>query len=102
MAEQAEIVISDPRALRNAELDLAGTKGKVSFIEDPYKAAANSHAVIVLTDWDLYRRLDFRKVYRSMIKPAFLFDGRNVLDHQKCFSIGFNVYRIGKPALTHV
>jgi len=102
MAEQAEIVVSDPRALKNAELDLAGAKGKVSFIEDPYAAAANSHAVIVLTDWDLYRRLDFRRVYRSMIKPAFLFDGRNILDHRKCFSIGFNVYRIGKPALTHI
>ena len=102
MAEQDEIVDSDPRALKNAEMDLAGAKGKVSFIEDPYAAAANSHAVIVLTDWDLYRRLDFRRVYRSMIKPAFLFDGRNILDHRKCFSIGFNVYRIGKPALTHI
>jgi UDPglucose 6-dehydrogenase len=36
-----------------------------------------------------------------MTQPAFIFDGRNVLDHRRCFSIGFNVYPIGKPPLTH-
>ncbi|HQN69963.1 MAG TPA: nucleotide sugar dehydrogenase [Smithella sp.] len=101
VAEQADVVISDPRALKNAAADLSGIKGNVKFVDDPYRAAADCHAVLILTDWDLYRRLDYRKIYRSMIKPAFLFDGRNILDHQQCFSIGFNVYPIGKRALTH-
>jgi UDPglucose 6-dehydrogenase len=102
LAEHAEIIISDPQALKNAAIDLAGIKENIKYIDNPYLAAAGCHALVILTDWDLYRRLDFRKIYRSMIKPAFLFDGRNIIDHQKCFSIGFNVYPIGKSALTHL
>jgi UDPglucose 6-dehydrogenase len=102
LAEQAQIIISDPRALKNAALDLADIKGSIKYVEDPYQAAAGCHALLILTGWDLYRRLDFKKIYRSMVKPAFLFDGRNIVDHNKCFTIGFNVYPIGKPALSHL
>lgn len=102
LAEKAEIIISDPRALKNAAVDLAEAKGRIKYVEDPYEATKGCHALVVLTDWDLYRNLDYKKIYRSMIKPAFLFDGRNIINHQKCFSIGFNVYPIGKPALTHL
>jgi UDPglucose 6-dehydrogenase len=101
LAEHAEVIISDPKALKNAASDLAGIKGNVKYIEDPYRAAAGCHALAILTDWDLYRKLDFKKIYNSMVKPAFLFDGRNIIDHKKCFAIGFNVYPIGKPALSH-
>lgn len=101
LEEKAEIIITDPWALRNAGTDLAGVEGRVSFIEDPYKAAAGCHAIAVMTEWDLYRNLDYQKIYDSMIKPASLFDGRNIIDHKRCHTIGFNVYPIGKPALTH-
>ncbi|NLA41016.1 MAG: nucleotide sugar dehydrogenase [Smithella sp.] len=100
LAERAEVVISDPRALANAAVDLAQEKGKISYVEDPYKAAASCHALAVMTDWEEYRTLDYRKIYKVMVKPAFLFDGRNIVDHRKCFDIGFNVFPIGKPALT--
>ncbi|MDD3250701.1 MAG: nucleotide sugar dehydrogenase [Smithellaceae bacterium] len=100
LAERAEVVISDPRALANAAVDLAQEKGKISYVEDPYKAAAGCHALAVMTDWEEYRTLDYRKIYKVMVKPAFLFDGRNIVDHRKCFDIGFNVFPIGKPALT--
>jgi UDPglucose 6-dehydrogenase len=100
LAEHAEVVISDPKALKNAAIDLATDKGKISYIEDPYSAAAGCHALAILTDWELYRKLDFQKIYKSMVKPAFIFDGRNIIDHKKCFAIGFNVYPIGKPALS--
>jgi UDPglucose 6-dehydrogenase len=101
LEEHAEIVISDPRALKNAAIDLAGVPGKIDYIEDPYQAVTGCDALAILTDWEIYRHLDFKKIYRLMVKPAFIFDGRNVIDHQKCFTIGFNVYPIGKPALTH-
>ena len=101
LAEHAEVIISDPKALKNAAADLAGVKGSVKYVEDPYRAASGCHALAILTDWDLYRKLDFRKIYKSMVKPAFLFDGRNIIDHKKCFVLGFNVYPIGKPALNH-
>jgi UDPglucose 6-dehydrogenase len=101
LTEHAEVIISDPKALTNAALDLADEKGAIAYMEDPYRAAAGCHALVILTDWDLYRKLDYKKIYKSMVKPAFLFDGRNILDHKKCFEIGFNVYPIGKPALSH-
>jgi UDPglucose 6-dehydrogenase len=100
LAEHAEVVISDPKALKNAAIDLAQDKGKISYIEDPYSAASDCHALAILTDWELYKKLDFQKIYKSMVKPAFIFDGRNIIDHKKCFDIGFNVYPIGKPALS--
>ncbi|HNY96990.1 MAG TPA: nucleotide sugar dehydrogenase [Smithellaceae bacterium] len=100
LAEHAEVVISDPQALSNAEADLAHEKGVIRYVEDPYKAATGCHALAVMTDWEAYRKLDYRKIYKSMVKPAFLFDGRNIVDHRKCFEIGFNVFPIGKPALT--
>jgi UDPglucose 6-dehydrogenase len=99
--EKAKVVVTDPKALRNAKVDLEGINGKVSYVEDPYEAAAGCDAIAVVTEWDVYRDLDFRKVYDSMAKPAFIFDGRNILDHKKLFQIGFNVFPIGKPELTH-
>jgi len=99
--EKAELVVTDPKALKNARIDLNGIDSNVSYMEDPYDAAAGCHAIAILTEWDLYRNLEFEKIYRSMIKPAFIFDGRNILDHKKLFQIGFNVFPIGKPALTH-
>ncbi|PKN10961.1 MAG: nucleotide sugar dehydrogenase [Deltaproteobacteria bacterium HGW-Deltaproteobacteria-5] len=102
LAEHAEVVISDPKALHNAAIDLDGTEGQISYVEDPYRAAGGCHALVIMTDWDLYRNLDYGKIYRSMVKPAFIFDGRNIIDQQKCFEIGFNVFPIGKPPLTRL
>jgi UDPglucose 6-dehydrogenase len=101
LEEKAEIVITDPKALKNAKADLAGMEGKVSFVEDPYKAVEGCHAIAVLTEWDVYRNLDFQKIFNTMTKPASIFDGRNIIDHKRCLDIGFNVYPTGKPALTH-
>jgi UDPglucose 6-dehydrogenase len=101
LEENADITISDPKALKNAEKDLEGISGRIEFQIDPYKAAEKSHAIAILTEWELYRGLDFERIFESMSKPAFIFDGRNIVDHQHLFDIGFNVYPIGKPALTH-
>ncbi len=102
LAEKAYIVISDPQALENAKKDMSGTDGKIEFQPDPYAAADGAHAIAVLTEWDLYASLDYRKIFNSMKKPAFIFDGRNILDHKKLHNIGFNVYPIGKLPLTHI
>ncbi len=101
LEEKAEIIITDPKALKNARADLAGIDGRVAFVEDPYKAAEGCHTIAVLTEWDLFRNLDYQKIFDRMIKPASIFDGRNILDHRRCFEIGFNVFPTGKPALTH-
>jgi UDPglucose 6-dehydrogenase len=50
-----------------------------------------------MTEWDEFSSLDFQSIYDSMCKPAFVFDGRNVLPHAALRAIGFEVYAIGKP-----
>jgi UDPglucose 6-dehydrogenase len=99
--ERAVVVLSDPHALENSRQDLGKTSDQVIFEPDPYTAAAGAHAVAVLTEWEEYTCLDFEKIYQSMVKPAFLFDGRNILDHTTLYGLGFNVYAIGKPPRTH-
>jgi UDPglucose 6-dehydrogenase len=99
--ERAQVVITDPQAIENAKLDLGDILNAVNFQEDPYQAAKGAHAVAVLTEWDVYKSLDYTKIYASMQKPAFIFDGRNILNREALYDIGFNVYSIGNPPLTH-
>lgn len=101
LEEHARLRIHDPKALGNARLDLEDAEGDTSYCEDPYDAVKGAHAIALLTEWDSFRKLDFRRIYDLMEKPAFLFDGRNLLDHRKLYEIGFNVYPIGQKALTH-
>ena len=101
LEEKAELVITDPKALKNAMSDLQDARGNVNYTADPYEAAAGCHAIAIVTEWDLYRNLDFEKIYRAMAKPAFIFDGRNILEHERLFEIGFNVFPVGKPSLKH-
>jgi len=99
--ERAEVVLTDPYALDNARIVLGEDARRVIFEPDPYAAAANAHAIAILTEWTLFAHLDYQAIYRSMAKPAFIFDGRNILDHRGLFSMGFNVQAIGKPPLIH-
>ncbi len=102
VAERAQVVVTDPQALDNARRDLADLGGSVLFEPDPVKAAEGAHALAVMTEWSEYETLDYRKVLDRMVKPAFVFDGRNRLDHRKLFDLGFNVYPIGKKPLSHL
>lgn len=100
--ERAEVVVTDPKALENARHDLADLGDLVQYEPDPYVAVAGAHAAAVLTDWDLYRTLDYQKMYRSMMRPAYVFDGRNCLDHNALYQIGFTVCGVGKVAKSPV
>ncbi len=99
--ERASVVITDPYALEHARQDLGSAAAHVAFEPDPYAAARGAHAIALVTEWPQFTELDYQAIYRSMVKPAFIFDGRNILDHRRLFEIGFNVYAIGKPPLTH-
>jgi UDPglucose 6-dehydrogenase len=101
LEERAVLSITDPKALDNAKLDLAGMDDRVSYEVDPYIAARDASAIVVITEWDLFRGLNYDQIYKSMEKPAFIFDGRNILDHGRLFEMGFNVFPIGKPPLNH-
>lgn len=101
LEERTDLVISDPKALANAQRDLADLNGTVSYVEDPYQAAAGCDSIAVMTEWDLYADLDYDKIFQSMVQPAFVFDGRNILDHHRLHQIGFNVFALGKTPMTH-
>jgi len=101
LEERAKLAIHDPKALGNAKLDLADEAGTISFNDCPYEAAKGAHAIAVLTEWREFKTLDYRRIFEQMEKPAFIFDGRNLLDHKALYEIGFNVYPIGKKALVH-
>ena len=93
--ERANLIITDPKALKNAKLDLKDHEGKVDFEEDPYKAAEGAHAIAIVTGWDEFKKLDYKKIFDSMAKPAFIFDGCNILDVNEMYEIGFNVIPLG-------
>ncbi|MCZ6558466.1 MAG: nucleotide sugar dehydrogenase [SAR324 cluster bacterium] len=99
LEERAHLAITDPEALENAQRDLQGLTGKVEFEPDPYKAAAGAHAIVLITHWDAYRKLDYRRIFATMEKPASFFDGRNWIDPHTLHEIGFHVYPIGKSPL---
>ena len=102
LEERADVVITDPHAMENARYDLGELAKRVTFEPDPYVAAHSAHAIAILTEWSQYRELDYERIYKAMVKPAFIFDGRNLLDHKKLYQMGFNVYPIGKPPLTRL
>jgi UDPglucose 6-dehydrogenase len=101
LEEHARVVITDPKAIQNAKADLGEQAALVEWQQDPYAAAAGAHAIAILTEWKHYKELDYERIHAGMEKPAFLFDGRNILDHRRLFEMGFNVFAIGKTPLKH-
>jgi len=105
MSEQAGIAVYDPKVEEEViyrDLDYLESrtaeenkKGLTAF-EDPYEACRDAHAIAILTEWDEFRNYDWQKLYDNMKKPAFVFDGRNILDGEKLRKIGFVFQEIGK------
>lgn len=102
LEERAHLSIYDPHVSgesihRDLEVEQnPGRESQLTICEDAYEAAEGAHALVVLTEWDAFKELDFQKIYDSMLKPAFLFDGRKILDVQQLRAIGFVVYSIGQ------
>ena len=99
MAERAHLCITDPQALPNARHDLGDGDPRLTFETDPYEAARGAHAIVLLTDWPLYRTLDYARIYSEMLRPACFFDGRNLMDPNMLTAIGFEVHAVGRGDL---
>jgi len=105
MEDLATIAVFDPKVKPSqmfADVDYLNTRAEEENKEllkpqtDPYEACKEAHAIALLTEWDEFTAYDWQKIYDSMMKPAFVFDGRNILDKQKLESIGFKYFGIGK------
>lgn len=101
LSEHAKVCVYDPKV--PAHEILHDTLGKnvenprLTVAKDAYEACAGAHAVAILTEWDEFKTLDYAKIYAGMPKPAFLFDGRNIVDLTAIRKIGFRASGIGKP-----
>ena len=102
--EQSKVAVYDPKVSEEqmyADLDYLNTRSSeenregVSVFNNPYEACKDAHAIAVLTEWDEFKTYDWQKLYDQMQKPAFLFDGRGILDIDALEKIGFVCYKIG-------
>jgi UDPglucose 6-dehydrogenase len=101
LEEQAQVAIYDPRVEHwkiRKELGVSESSDRVHVCADAYEACRGAHAVAIITEWDEFKTLDFGRIHEEMYKPAFLFDGRNILDLAAVREIGFEAYGIGKPS----
>ena len=100
LAEQARVVVYDPKVpadeIRADILGKDGRNDRLAVAASAYEAARDAHAVAIVTEWDEFKQLDYAKIYAAMQKPAFIFDGRNILDLAKLAAVGFRVSGIGK------
>ncbi|HKK62712.1 MAG TPA: nucleotide sugar dehydrogenase [Bacteroidales bacterium] len=103
--DQAEIHVYDPKVTEHqihndlklvAKDDYEKIKHRVFYYKNASEAIKKAHAVAILTEWDEFKAYDWKKIYDSMLKPAFLFDGRNILNRYEMKKLGFNIRSIGK------
>ena len=99
LEEKAQLAIYDPKVSKDTiisslALPLEQT-ASIEFCDSAREACNQSHCIAILTEWDEFKEIDFAEIYESMIKPAILFDGRNLLDLEKIRSIGFTAKGIG-------
>jgi len=102
LTEQAQVAVYDPRVpaslVRQEVLGAGQTEPRLVIAASAMEAIAGAHAIAVVTEWDEFKTLDYAQVFAAMAKPAFLFDGRNILDLPKLRALGFRACGIGKPA----
>jgi len=105
LEETARITVYDPKVNHLqmlSDVNHLGTRDEaineklLTCSSDPYETCHDAHAVAILTEWDEFKSYDWQRIYNSMKKPAFVFDGRNIVDAEKLRKIGFKVFLIGK------
>ncbi|MEM8927396.1 MAG: UDP-glucose 6-dehydrogenase [Bacteroidota bacterium] len=106
--EQANISVFDPQVSEEtifSDLAYLNSRDKeenhkyVKVVTDVYEACKDAHAVAILTEWDEFKHYDWQRIYENMLKPAFVFDGRGILDGAQLEEIGFTYYKIGTSNL---
>jgi UDPglucose 6-dehydrogenase len=90
------IYIQEQKSSSDQKISQDQINNLIKIYDDPYTAAKNTHAIAIITEWDEFNTYDWCSIYNNMMQPAFLFDGRNILDPYKLKDIGFHIYQIGK------
>jgi UDPglucose 6-dehydrogenase len=100
LAEQARVAVYDPKVpadeIQRDVLGAGGRDERLTIASTAAAAADGAHAIAVVTEWDEFKRLDYAKIFSAMQKPAFIFDGRNILNLPELESLGFRAHGVGK------
>jgi UDPglucose 6-dehydrogenase len=102
MQDGAIVHVYDPKVQRPAAIeefaihDIKVKDEQFIFADSPADAVKDAHAIVVLTEWEEFKHYDYETFYANMMKPAFVFDGRNLVDPVKLENIGFEVHLLGK------
>lgn len=98
--EEEQIYLELSNSQSNFPLEKIKQKTRI-FSDNALEACKQSHAIVVCTEWDIFKSYNYEEIYGVMQKPAFIFDGRLILDHRYLTSIGFHVEAIGKRSNSH-
>ena len=101
LEEKADLRIYDPKVKAASILSSLGwtekeASGRITFCGDAEEACQGTHAIALLTEWDEFKDIDFDEVFEKMSKPAYFFDGRNLIDPELLRKAGFRAFAIGK------
>jgi len=89
-------IIADIREYSTTKTDVEKFIKNTIVCNSAYEASYGTDVIVVCTEWDEFVSLDYKRIYKHMNKPAFIFDGRIILNHEKLKKIGFTVEAIGK------
>ncbi len=92
LKEGATLTVFDPEAMKNIK-NLVGDK--VSYAADQYEALKNADALLIVTEWSVFRTPDFDKI-DGLLKSKVIFDGRNLYDLEKMIDHGYYYNSIGR------
>jgi len=98
--EQIHMDLNEAMDAMNLTNAKARYSSNLKVIKDPYTACNGAHGLAIMTEWDEFKTYDYQKIYTNMVKPAFCFDGRLILDGAALRKIGFEFFCIGKPDTT--
>lgn len=88
----AEIKTFDPEAMENAKMML---NSRIKFYDSPYEAVKNSELLVIATEWEQFKKLDWKKI-KSLLNKPIIVDGRNLLDPIKMEKLGFRYIGVGR------
>merc|ERR1712176_1730801 len=106
LQDGADVHVYDPKVqVEDAILEFKAhgfcvPEDQFHFAKSPEDAVHGAHAIVILTEWEEFKKYQYASFYSTMMKPAFLFDGRNMLDHAGLEKIGFEVHALGKSKLS--
>ena len=92
LAAGAKVQTHDPKATDSARMIFGD---RVMYAADPYSAAHSVDALLVMTEWLVYRNPDFERV-RKLVRRPLLIDGRNLYDPDRMATLGFDYHGIGR------